>query len=423
MPTVIFIRGLMGNFLTLDDLAVQGKRVLVRCDFNVPLHDHAILDTTRIDRAAATLLELMDKGAKVIVLSHLGRPNGLSADLSLKNIQEALSDALYGAPVHFVPNCVGPEVQQAIQNLEPGEILLLENLRFHKEEVQNDLLFAKELAKLGDIYVNDAFSTAHRAHASVDALPKLMPIVAVGRLMQSEINALTTVLENPKRPMMAIVGGSKVSTKLQLLKNLIEKVDILILGGGMATTLLYAQGYEIGKSLCEESMKDMAVDILDYAIQQHCEIILPSDVIITPEIKENSTFKRVTIENVPQDYYIVDIGPTTRRAITAHLKGCHTVLWNGPLGVVEIPPFDEGTTSVAKTIADQTREKSLISIAGGGDIVAVLSKTGVLQDFTYVSTAGGAFLEWLEGRVLPGVKVLERPTPEGPHCPIKKPSH
>ena len=412
----------MGNFLTLDDLNVQGKSLLVRCDFNVPIHDHIILDTTRIDRAAATLLELMDKGAKVIVISHLGRPNGVDPKLSLKIIQEALSDALYGAPVHFVSDCIGPNVQQAIQNLAPGEILLLENLRFHPEEEQNDPDFAKKLARLGDIYVNDAFSTAHRAHASVDELPKHMPIVALGRLMQAEINALTIALENPKRPVMAIVGGSKVSTKLQLLKNLIEKVNILILGGGMANTLLYAQGYEIGKSLCEEGMKDMALEILAYGIQKKCEIILPSDVIITQKIEPNAHFKRVTIENIPKDFYIADIGSTTRRAISANLKGCHTVLWNGPLGVFEVPPFDAGTTAVAKTIAEQTREKSLLSIAGGGDTVAALSKAGVLQDFTYVSTAGGAFLEWLEGRILPGVTALERVAPEGPHCPIKKPS-
>lgn len=412
----------MGNFLTLDDLDVKGKRVLVRCDFNVPIHDHTILDPTRIDRGAATLLELMDKGAKVIVLSHLGRPNGIDPDLSLKIIQEALSDALYGAPVHFVSDCIGPDVEHAIENLAPGEILLLENLRFYKEENQNNPDFAKKLAKLGDVYVNDAFSTAHRAHASVDMLPKLMPIVAIGRLMQAEINALTIALENPKRPVMAIVGGSKVSTKLQLLKNLIEKVNILILGGGMANTLLCAQGYEVGKSLCEESMKDMALEILSYGIQKKCEIILPSDVIIAQEIKENCDFKRVTIENVPKDFYITDIGPTTRRSIGAHLKGCHTVLWNGPLGIVEIPPFDAGTTMVAKIIAEQTRERNLLSIAGGGDTVSVLSKSGVLQDFTYVSTAGGAFLEWLEGRILPGVKALERTLPEGPHCPIKKSS-
>ncbi|HQS84198.1 MAG: phosphoglycerate kinase [Alphaproteobacteria bacterium 16-39-46] len=409
----------MEKFLTLDDLDVSGKRVLVRCDFNVPFHNNKILDSTRIDRAAPTLLELMDRGAKIIILSHLGRPHDKNPLLSLKVVQEALSDTLYGTCIHFISDCIGPDVEKAVQNLENGQVLLLENLRFHIEEEQNDPLFADQLAKLGDIYINDAFSTSHRAHASVEALPHRMPIVAIGRLMQAELEALSFVLESPKRPVMGIVGGSKVSTKLQLLRNLIPKLNKLVLGGGMANTLLYAQGFSIGKSLYEESMKDIALDIISFAKERNCELLLPSDVIITPEIKENSPFERTTIENIPENSYIVDIGPTTRRSIIAHLKDCHTVLWNGPLGVFEIPPFDEGSHDIALEVAKRSRDKDLISIAGGGDTVAVLSKMGVLNDFTYVSTGGGAFLEWLEGHTLPGIKCLERTLPEGLHCPLK----
>lgn len=410
----------MNKFLTLDNLNVAGKRVLVRCDFNVPLHDGKVSDSTRIDRVASTLLELLDKGAKVIVLSHLGRPHGKDPALSLKVIQEALSDSLYGTPVHFLSECIGPEVERAVHDLQKGQVLLLENLRFHPEEEKNDSSFAESLSKLGDIYINDAFATAHRAHASVDALPKRMPIAAIGRLMQAEIEALTFVLENPKRPVMGIVGGAKVSTKLQLLRNLISKVNKLVLGGGMANTLLAAQGYAIGRSLYEQSMKDLALEIIQLAKEHKCELLLPSDVIVASDVTENASFERTTIENIPPSYYIVDIGPTTCRAIKAHLKECHTVLWNGPLGVFEIPPFDTGTREIALEVARRTREKTLVSISGGGDTVAILSKVGVLNDFTYVSTAGGAFLEWLEGNTLPGVKSLKRTLPEGLHCPIKK---
>ncbi|MBS0185242.1 MAG: phosphoglycerate kinase [Proteobacteria bacterium] len=409
----------MEKFLTIDDLDVSGKRVIVRCDFNVPLHDQKIIDSTRIDKAAPTLNELMDKGAKIIILSHLGRPKGRDPLLSLKIIQEALSDSLYGASIQFIPDCIGPDVEKAVQNLLKGQILLLENLRFHKEEEQNDPHFAEQLAHLGDIYINDAFSTSHRAHASVEALPKHMPIVAIGRLMEAELKALSLILENPERPIMGIVGGSKVSTKLQLLRNLIPKLNKLVLGGGMANTLLYAQGFNIGKSLYEESMKDLALEIISFAKERNCELLLPSDVIITPQIIENAPFERTTIENVPHDSFIVDIGPTTRRSIIAHLKDCKTVLWNGPLGVFEVPPFDEGTRDIALEVAKRSRQKTLISIAGGGDTVAVLSKTGVIDDFTYVSTGGGAFLEWLEGHKLPGIKCLEHPLPEGLHCPLK----
>jgi len=409
----------MEKFLTIDDLDVSGKRVIVRCDFNVPLHNHKIIDSTRIDKAAPTLHELMDKGAKIIILSHLGRPNGKDELFSLKFIQEALSDSLYGASVQFIPDCIGPDVEKAVQNLEKGQILLLENLRFYKNEEQNDPKFAEKLAQLGDIYINDAFSTSHRAHASVEALPKIMPIVAIGRLMQAELKALSLILENPECPIMGIVGGSKVSTKLQLLRNLIPKLNKLVLGGGMANTLLYAQGFNIGKSLYEESMKDLALEIISFAKERNCELLLPSDVIITSKITENTPFERTTIENIPNDSYIVDIGPTTRRSIIAHLKDCKTVLWNGPLGVFEIPPFDEGTRDIALEVAKRSRQNTLISIAGGGDTVAVLSKTGVIDDFTYVSTGGGAFLEWLEGHQLPGIKCLERTLPEGLHCPLK----
>ncbi len=399
------------SFLSLDSIDVKGKRVLVRCDLNVPIKEGKVTDPTRIDRVAPTLQELIDKEAKVIVLSHLGRPKGKKdPSLSLEALVNPLSDALYGASVSFVPECVGPKVEKAISKMQDGEVLLLENVRFHKEEEENDSIFAQKLAHLADIYVNDAFATAHRAHASVEALPHLMPMSLPGRLMEAELSALHQVLENPERPVMAIIGGSKISTKLCLIYNLLEKVDILVLGGAMANTFLWAQGYTIGKSLYESDMKKTVLSILEKAHQRNKDIILPSDVIVTEEIQENVSFERVTVDQIPADKKIVDIGSTTIKAICAHMKACKSLVWNGPLGVFEIPPFDKGTEEVSACAAAQTQAGTLLSVAGGGDTIAALSKAGTLADFSYVSTAGGAFLEWLEGKELPGIIALKRHT-------------
>lgn len=397
------------SFLSLDSIDIIGKRVLIRCDLNVPIKEGKVTDPTRIDRVAPTIQELIDKKAKVIVLSHLGRPKGKKdSSLSLETLVNPLSDALYGAPVSFIPECVGPKVEKAIAQLKDGDVLLLENVRFHKEEEKNDPVFAEKLARLADIYVNDAFATSHRAHASVEALPRLMPLSIPGRLMEAELSALHKILETPQRPVMALIGGSKISTKLCLLSNLLEKMDILVLGGAMANTFLWAQGYAIGKSLYEPDMKGMALSILEKAHQMNKEIILPSDVIVTEEIQDNAASDRVTVDKIPSDKKIVDIGPTTIKAICAHMKACKSLVWNGPLGVFEISSFEKGTEAVSICVAAQTQGGSLLSVAGGGDTIAALSKAGTLADFSYVSTAGGAFLEWLEGKELPGVVALKR---------------
>ena len=408
----------MPRYLTLDQLNLKGKRVLVRLDLNVPMKDGKILDTSRIDRVAPTLTELIDQGSRIIIISHLGRPEGRDPKFSLFPLKEALSDCLYGIEVRFVDDCIGPKVENAIQELPEGAILLLENLRFHKGEEKNDLTFAQSLAKLGDFYINDAFASVHRAHASVEKLPHLMPVSAIGRLMEGEIDALSKVLDHPERPVMAIVGGSKVSTKLALLNNLLQKTDKLVVGGGMANTLLLAQGVQIGTSLCETDMVAIGRDILETAHVKGCELILPSDVIMAPSPQEADQAKRYTIDHLPSDQMILDIGPTTTRAIITHLKECATLVWNGPLGLFETPPFDISTREIAQYVAERTQEQLLLSIAGGGDTISALSQAGVMNDFSYVSTAGGAFLEWLEGKTLPGLKALDRPEPEGPHCPL-----
>ena len=397
----------MSDFRTLDDLDFRGKKAIVRLDLNVPMKDGKVTDSTRIDRSAATLKELVQKGAKVIVMAHFGRPKGKRApEFSLKPLVEPLAKAL-GRPVAFAEDCIGAAAQQAVARLNDGDVLLLENLRFHDAEEANDQAFAKELAALADVYVNDAFSCAHRAHASTEGIARLLPAVA-GRLMQTELDHLSAALGNPQRPVMAIVGGAKVSTKLDLLGNLVGKVDLLVIGGGMANTFLFAEGKEVGKSLAEREMAETARSIVAEAKKKNCRIVLPVDAVTAAEFKAGVATKTVEIAAVPADQMILDIGPKSAKEIGELLKTCKTLVWNGPVGAFETPPFDLGTTAAAKAAASLTQSKALLSVAGGGDTVAALAHAGVVDQFSYVSTAGGAFLEWLEGNDLPGVAALKR---------------
>lgn len=398
----------MAQFATLDDLAVAGKRVLVRADLNVPMQDGKVGDTTRIDRLVPTLRDLREKGSRIIVLSHFGRPKG-KADpaLSLRPIADALSKALDGVAVSFAGDCVGEVARQAAAELGDGDVLLLENLRFDPGEEKNDPDFAAALAALGEVYVDDAFSCAHRAHASVAALAGLLPSGA-GRGMQAELEALEKALGSPDRPLAAIVGGAKVSTKLDLLENMISKVDVLVIGGAMANTFLHAQGIAVGRSLCEPDLAQTATDVLVASERTGCEIVLPDDVVVAPELAGGVMTQIVPVNAIPDDQMILDIGPDSAAALGARLAGCRTLVWNGPLGAFEIPPFDAATNTVAAEAARLTRNGGLVSIAGGGDTVAALAHAGVTEDFTYLSTAGGAFLEWLEGKTLPGVAALMR---------------
>lgn len=397
----------MAAFRTLDDLDVRGKRVLVRADLNVPMKDGKVTDTTRLDRLVPTLEELAQKGARVIVLSHFGRPKGKPVpEFSLEPIAAALGKSLKGRNVRFARDCVGSEAKAAAETLKNGELALLENLRFEAGEEKNDPAFAKKLAALGEIYVDDAFSCAHRAHASVEALAHLLP-AAAGRLMEAELRALEKALEAPARPLGAIVGGAKVSTKLDLLGNLIQKVDLLIIGGGMANTFLAAQGVEVGKSLCEHELAESARAVLAKAAQRKVSILLPTDVVVASKLEAGTPAKTVDIKAVPADQMILDVGPRTAEALAKRIEGCRTLVWNGPLGAFEIPPFDAGTNRVAQAAAALTKAGKLLTVAGGGDTVAALAQAGVVDDFSYVSTAGGAFLEWLEGKELPGVAALK----------------
>jgi len=392
---------------TLDNLEVNGKRVLVRGDLNVPMQAGEISDATRIERLAPTIKELADKGAMVIVMSHFGRPKGKRGEaMSLRPLAEPLGAALGGRAVAFAEDCIGPAAEAVVAALKPGEIALLENLRFHPGEEANDPDFARALASLGDFYVNDAFSTAHRAHASTEAIARLL-FSAAGRLMQTELEALALALDTPERPVAAIVGGAKVSTKLDLLGNLVAKVDVLAIGGAMANTFLHALGTDVGASLCENDMADTVRGILARADELGCEISLPSDAVIAREFKANALHETVPIGAVPSDMMILDIGPGSANALARRLRDCRTLVWNGPLGAFEIPPFDAATNMVARNAADLTQNGRLKTVAGGGDTVAALAHAGVLNEFSYVSTAGGAFLEWLEGRTLPGVAALE----------------
>ncbi|MDJ0936936.1 MAG: phosphoglycerate kinase [Kiloniellales bacterium] len=398
----------MAGFRTLDDLDPAGRRVLVRVDFNVPMNDGRVTDATRIERALPTIRTLAERGAKVILLSHFGRPKGeRRPELSLAPVAAALEAAL-GAPVAFAADCIGAPAEAAVADLPEGGVLLLENLRFHAGEEANDETFAAALAALGDLYVDDAFSAAHRAHASVEALARRLP-AAAGRLMQAELEHLAEALEDPKRPLAALVGGAKISTKLQLLGNLVERADLLIIGGGMANTFLAAAGVDVGRSLCEHDMADTAREIMAkaQAQAQACDIVLPTDALVAATLEAGVAAETVSVKAVPAGQMILDVGPATAEHLARRLEDCRSLVWNGPLGCFEVPPFDQGTNAVARAAARLTGEGRLLSVAGGGDTVAALAHAGVLEDFTYVSTAGGAFLEWLEGRTLPGVAALE----------------
>ncbi|MBL8703292.1 MAG: phosphoglycerate kinase, partial [Rhodospirillales bacterium] len=396
----------MPSFKTIDDVTVQGKRVVLRADLNVPMRDGKVSDLTRIERLAPTIRELADKGAKVVVISHFDRPKGkVVPSMSLAPLATALGQVLAGKKVAFAEDCVGAKADVTVAGLKNGEVALLENLRFHAQEEENEPGFARQLAALGDLYVNDAFSCAHRAHASTEAIARLLPSAA-GRLMQEELEALGKALEKPARPVMAVVGGAKISTKLDLLGNLVAKVDKLVIGGGMANTFLNAQGIAVGKSLCEKDLADTARKILDTAKAKGCAVILPVDAVVAAEFKEGSPSAVVDIKSVPADRMILDVGPKSIAALKAEIDGCKTLVWNGPLGAFEVKPFDTGTTAVAQYVAQRSQAKQLLSVAGGGDTVAALRHAGAAEKFSYVSTAGGAFLEWLEGKELPGVKAL-----------------
>jgi phosphoglycerate kinase len=398
------------RFRTLDDADVRGKRVLVRVDLNVPMHDGAVTDVSRIERNAPTIVELADRGAKVILLSHYGRPKGRDASESLKPVVAAVARTI-ARPIAFSDDCIGEVAEQAVARLASGDILCLENTRFHKGEEKNDPGLAAALAKLGDIYVDDAFSVAHRAHASVEAIAHLLPAYA-GRAMQEELAALEKALHTPQRPVAAIVGGAKISTKLDLLGNLLNHVDALIIGGGMANTFLAAQGKAVGKSLCENDLVATARDILTKAQSLKREIVLPVDVVVAQTFAAHAPSRVVSADNVGAHDMILDIGPRTVEYVVSVLARARTLVWNGPFGAFELEPFDNGTVEVAEAAAELTARGELVSIAGGGDTMAALNLAGVTGRFTYVSTAGGAFLEWLEGKVLPGVEVLKAaPTP------------
>ena len=396
----------MSEFKTLDDLDPSGKTCLVRVDLNVPMADGKITDMTRIDRILPTLQELSGKGAKVVLLAHFGRPKGqILPELSLRQIVPALTHAL-GKPVAFAADCVGETAQQAVAALVPGEVILLENTRFYPGEEENDPDLARQMAKLGDVFINDAFSAAHRAHVSTEGLARLLPAYA-GRTMQAELEALEAGLGNPAAPVMAIVGGAKVSSKLNLLQNLMTKVDMLVIGGGMANTFLAAQGKDVGKSLCEHDLADTARRIMDTAAENECEIILPVDAVVAREFKANADHEIVSVDRIPGDAMMLDVGPDSVALIKSKLDTTRTLVWNGPLGAFEMEPFGKATVAAARHAAALTSVGKLISVAGGGDTVSAMNHAGVGDKLSYVSTAGGAFLEWMEGKPLPGVDALK----------------
>lgn len=393
---------------TIDDLDVKGKRVLVRADLNVPMQDGRVSDMLRIERQAPTIRELAEKGARVIVLSHFDRPKGkVVSSMSLKPIAPALSEAV-GKPVAFASDCVGDVAEKAVAALKNGDVLLLENTRFHAGEEENDPAFVKQLARLGDVFINDAFSAAHRAHASTEGVAHLLPSAA-GRAMQAELTHLAQALDDPKRPLMAVVGGAKVSTKIQLLENLISKVDVLVIGGAMANTFLASEDVQIGKSLFEPDHVATARRIISAANDSGTVIMLPVDVVVAKEFKANASHRTVGVRDVAADEMILDVGPQSIAEFERRLHTTNTLVWNGPFGAFETPPFDRGTVEAAKLVAARTKEGRLLSVAGGGDTVAALNHAGVADDFSYVSTAGGAFLEWMEGQELPGVAALAQP--------------
>jgi phosphoglycerate kinase len=396
----------MARFRTLDDLDLRNKTVLLRADLNVPVKDGVVTDATRIERLAPTVEALIARGAKVVVMSHFGRPkDGPDPTLSLRPLITPLEKAIGGREVAFATDCIGEEAKRVVAALRPGEVALLENLRFHKGEETNSPEFARALAELGDLYVDDAFSAAHRAHASIAALAHLLP-AAAGKLMEAELRALTAALETPVRPVMALVGGAKVSTKLDLLRFIIGKVDLMVIGGAMANTLLFAEGAEVGRSLCERDMADNARSLLALAGERSCRVILPEDAVVSAALAPGEPTQIVPIGAVPSDMMILDVGPKTVDRIAAALEEARTLVWNGPLGAFETPPFEAATVAVAKRVAALTRAGRLLSVAGGGDTVAALAAAKVTEELSYVSTAGGAFLEWLEGRELPGIAAL-----------------
>ncbi len=392
-------------YKTLDSAHVTNKRVLLRVDLNLPMRDGKVTDATRLERVLPTIRELKTKNAKIILLSHFGRPKGkVVPEMSLGPIADALADALE-EPVFFVDNCIGHKARAATAALEPGQVLLLENTRFHPGEEKNDPDFAREMAGEADIFINDAFSTAHRAHATTVGLADHLPSY-VGRAMQAELEALEKALGKPRRPVIAVVGGAKVSTKLELLENLIEKVDVVVIGGGMANTFLAANGLAVGRSLCEHDLADKASEIMAKARDVDCEIVLPMDAIVATEFKEGAFARVVPVRSIGIEDMILDIGPDSIADVCERFEEAKTIVWNGPMGAFEIKPFDKGTVAAAQKVAELTQKGKVISVAGGGDTVAALNAAGVADKFTYVSTAGGAFLEWLEGKELPGVLAL-----------------
>jgi phosphoglycerate kinase len=396
----------MKAFRTLDQADVKGQRVLVRVDLNVPMENGRITDATRIERVLPTIREIAEKGGRVILLAHFGRPKGRDPKESLRPVTEAVAQHL-GKPVAFAEDCIGESAAGAVDALKDGDVLLLENTRFHAGEEKNEAGFVSELAKLGDVYVNDAFSAAHRAHASTEGLARKLPAYA-GRSMQAELDALTKGLEAPARPLVAVVGGAKVSTKIDLLENLVGKVDALVIGGGMANTFLHAAGIGIGKSLAEKDLAETALRIIARARETGCAILLPVDGVCAYEFKAGALNRTYGIDAIPDDQMILDVGSQSIERINAAINDAATLVWNGPLGAFEIAPFDQGTVATARHAAERTRQGKLVSVAGGGDTVAALNHAGVADDFTYVSTAGGAFLEWLEGKQLPGVEALRQ---------------
>lgn len=398
----------MPNFNRLKDCAITNKNVIIRVDINVPIVNGVIEDDTRIKAIIPTLKYLAQNQAKVIVISHFGRPEGkVDASMSIKQLVSRVQELLGSIKVSFVDDCIGEKVTQAVAGTKYGEIIMLENLRFYKEETKNDPEFARQLASLANLYVNDAFSCSHRAHASITGIPAILKSCA-GFLMESELDNLTNLLENAKKPMMAVVGGAKVSTKIDLLNSLATKAQSIVVGGGMANTFLYALGHNIGKSLCEKDLKDTALKIIETAKQHDCKIFLPEDVVVAKKFEQNAKSKNITIDEIADDDIILDIGENSVKKLGKELENHKTLLWNGPLGAFEIKPFNLGTENFGKIAAQLTKSGQLISIAGGGDVVSALNASNLIDQFTYISTAGGAFLEWLEGKELPGVAALAR---------------
>ena len=398
----------MPKFNRLKDCVVSNKNVIVRVDINVPIVNGKIEDDTRIKAVIPTLKYLAQQQAKVIVISHFGRPDGkVEPSMSLQQLVSRVQELLGEVKVSFVDDCIGEKVKKAVEATKYGEVIMLENLRFYKQETKNDAEFARELASLANLYVNDAFSCSHRSHASITGIPAILKSCA-GFLMEHELDNLTNLLENAKKPMMAVVGGAKVSTKIDLLNSLAIKAQSIVVGGGMANSFLYALGKNIGKSLCEKELKDTALRIIQTAKLRGCKIILPEDVVVTKKLEQNGKCQIVKSDAVKDDDIIVDIGPVSIANLTKELENHQTLIWNGPLGAFEFKPFNIGTESFARAAAGLTHDKKLISVSGGGDVVSALNSSGLIDEFTYISTAGGAFLEWLEGKELPGVAALNK---------------